>query len=119
MKTALLFFMIGYYQNKQATLICLSQKVSQKFWYLLYISKQFSTAKKQFRNHFNLIFFEQTLRDIMLLFHDIAGLYMFLQEWKQLCRKAWEKVCDYLQIDRLGKTGDGRYTIRIGKKNYF
>ena len=28
--------------------------------------------------------------DIILILHDIAGLDMNLQEWKQLCRKACE-----------------------------
>ena len=32
--------------------------------------------------------FKQTLRDIILFFHDIAGLDMNLGEWKQLCREA-------------------------------
>ena len=31
-------------------------------------------------------FCEQTLRDIILLFHDIAGLDMNLEDWKQHCR---------------------------------
>ena len=61
--------------------------------------------------------FKQTLRDNILFFHDIAGLDMILEEWKQLCRKAWENEYDYLQIDRFAKIGEGRYTIRICKEN--
>ena len=65
------------------------------------------------RNNSNIfILFTQTPRDIILLFHDIAGLDMNLEEWKQLCRKAWENEYDYLQIDRFAKIGKGRYTIR-------
>ena len=33
---------------------------------------------------------------------------MNLEEWKQLCRKAWEKEYDYLQIDRFVKKGEVR-----------
>ena len=29
-------------------------------------------------------FFKQTLRDIILLFHDIAGIDMNVEEWKSL-----------------------------------
>ena len=46
------------------------------------------------------------------MFHDIAGLDMNLEEWKQLCRKAWEIDYDYLQTHRFAKIGKGRYTYR-------
>ena len=43
---------------------------------------------------------------------------MTLEEWKQLCRKAWEN--DYnLQLDRFAKTGEGRYTIRNCNKTTY
>ena len=42
------------------------------------------------------ILFEQTLKDIILLFHDLAGLDMNLEKWKQLCRKAWETDFEFL-----------------------
>ena len=55
----------------------------------------------------------------MLLLHDIAGLDINLQNWKQLCRKAWEIDCDCSQIVRFAKVGEGRYTIRnCNKKTY-
>ena len=45
---------------------------------------------------------------------------MGLKEWKQLCRKAWEKEYDYLQTDRFAKIGEGsRYTIRNCKKTIY
>ena len=44
---------------------------------------------------------------------------MNLEEWKQLCRKAWEKDSDYIQIDRFAKIGNGRYTIRNCNKNIY
>ena len=43
---------------------------------------------------------------------------MKLEEWKQLCRKAWEKENEYLQRDRFTKIGEGRYTIRNCDKKY-
>ena len=63
--------------------------------------------------------FKQTLRDIILLFHDIAGLDMNLEERKQLCRKALENDYDYLRIDRFAKIRECRYTIRNCNKNTY
>ena len=84
---------------------------------IYYISQSyFHLPKKTTRNNSNIIIlFKQTLRHIILLVHDIAGLDMNLEEWKQLCRKAWENDYDYLQMNRLAKIGEGRYTI--GKCN--
>ena len=77
---------------------------------IYYISQSyFHLPKNTIRNNSNIIIlFKQTLRDIILLFHDIAGLDMNLEEWKQLCRKAWENDHDYLEIDRFAKIGNGR-----------
>ena len=36
---------------------------------------------------------------------------MNLEEWKELCLKAWENDYDYLQIHRFAKIREGRYTI--------
>ena len=65
------------------------------------------------------ILFKQTLRDIILFFHDIPGLHMNLGERKQLCRKSWENDYDYLHIDRFAKKGGGRYTIRNCDRNTY
>ena len=88
---------------------------------IYYISQSYShLPKNTIRNNSNIIIsFKQTLRDIILFFHDIAGLDMNLQEWKQLCRKAWESDYDFLQIDRFAKIGQGRYTIRNCNKTTF
>ena len=88
---------------------------------IFYISQSnFRLPKNTIRNNSNIfILFKQTLRDIILLFHDIAGLDMHLGEWKQLCRKAWENEYDYLQIDGFAKIGEGRYTIRKCNKNTY
>ena len=66
-----------------------------------------------------IILFTQTLKDIILLTHDMAGLDMNLEEWKELCRKAWQNDYDYLKIDRFAKIGGGRYTIRICNKTTY
>ena len=88
---------------------------------IYYISQSyFHLPKNTIRNNSNIIIlFKQTLRDIIRLFHDIAGLDMSLEEWKELCRKAWENEYDYLQIDRFAKIGNGRYTIRNCNKNIY
>ena len=81
---------------------------------IYYISQSyFHLPKNPFRNNSNIIFlFKQTLRDIILLFHDIAGLDMYLSQCKQPFRKGWENEYDYLRKDRFAKVGKGRYTIR-------
>ena len=86
-----------------------------------YISQSyFHLPKNTIRNNSNIIILlKQSLRDIILLLHDLAGLDMNLDEWKQLCRKAWENDYDYLQIDRFAKIGSGRYTIRNCNKNNY
>ena len=88
---------------------------------IYYISQScFHLPKNTIRNNSNIIIlFKRTLRDLILLFHDIAGLDMNLEEWKRLCRKAWENDYDYLQIDRFAKIGEGRYTIRNCNKNNY
>ena len=53
------------------------------------------------------ILFKQTLRDIIILFQDIAGKDMNLEEWKVLCRKTWENDYDYLKTDRFSKKRRG------------
>ena len=77
---------------------------------IYYISQNdFHLPKNTIRNiSKKIVFFKQTLGDIILLFHDIAGLDMKLEEWKQLCRKAWENDYVYLQIDRPAEIGEGR-----------
>ena len=47
-----------------------------------------------------------------MLFHDVAVLDMNLEEWKQLCSKAWRNDYDFLQKDTFAKIGEGRNTVR-------
>ena len=83
-----------------------------------YISQSyFHLSKTALRINSDLrILLIQTLKDVLLLFHDIAGLNMNLQEWKQLCRKACANEYDYLQRDRFAKIGAGKYTKRYCNK---
>ena len=80
-----------------------------------YVSQSyFHLPKSTIRNRSNInILYKQThIRDIILLLHDIARLDMSLEEWKELCRKAWENDYEHLQIDRFAEIEEGRYTIR-------
>ena len=88
---------------------------------IYYISQSyFHLPKNTIRYNSNInILFKQTLRDIILLIHDIAGLDMNLEEWKQLCREAWENDYDSLQMDRFAKIGQGTYTVRNCNRNTY
>ena len=86
-----------------------------------YISQSSSyLPKNTIRNNSNIIIlFKQSLRDIIFLFHEIAGLEMKLKEWKELCHKAWENHYEYLQLDRFAKMGEGGYVIRNFHKTIY
>ena len=88
---------------------------------IYYISQSyFRLLENTIRNSIKkIILVKQTLRDIILIFHDIAGLDMNLEEWKEICRNAWESEYAFLQIDRFAKVGEGRYTIRNCNKNNY
>ena len=88
---------------------------------LYYISQSyFHLPKKTIPHNSNIIhLFEQALRDIILLIHEIAGLDMNLEKWKQLFRKAWENEYDYFQINRFAKIRKDRYTIRNCNRNTY
>ena len=105
MKTALLFLMISYYQTKNATFICFFTRGRHKNIGTYYFSESyFHLPKNNIRKTSNKnILFEQTVRDIILLNHDIARLDMKLEERKQLCRKPWEIAYDCLQINSFAK----------------
>ena len=75
---------------------------------LYYISHSYlHLPKNSIRNNSNItILFKQTLRFIILLFHDIAGLDMNLEERKQFCRKAWTNDYEYFKMDIFAKIGE-------------
>ena len=70
-------------------------------------------------NSIIIILSKQTLIDIILLFHDIAGLDVKLEEWKELCRNAWGNDYDYLQKDIFAKIREGRFFVRNCNKNSY
>ena len=72
---------------------------------IYYISQSyFRLPKNTIRINSNInISCKQTLRDIILIFLDKAGLDISLEEWKQLCLKAWENDFAYFEIDRFAK----------------
>ena len=105
--------MISCDRNKLAKLICFSrQGILRKLISFIYLKANFDSQKTLFVMVLIKFFFEQSLRNIIVLFHDIAGLDMNLEEWKQLCHKAWKNECVFLQLDRFARVGEGRYTNR-------
>ena len=44
---------------------------------------------------------------------------MNLQEWKDICRKAWKNDYEYLQKDTFAKIQNGRYTFRNCNKTTY
>ena len=54
-------------------------------------------------NYIIIILFEQTLRDADKNGRDFAGYDMTCDEFKQLCRKTWEKDFKYLYLIDLKK----------------
>ena len=65
------------------------------------------------------MFFKQTLRDIILVFHYVLESGMNLQEWKVVCRIAWEINYDILELDRFAKIGECRYTFKTWNKTIY
>ena len=113
MKTAL-FFSMMLLSKQENNIDLLFTGGRQKSIDINYKSQtSFHLLKNTIRDNSKInILFKQTLRDIMLLFHDIAGLDINLEEWKSLDRKAWENDYDYLQKDRFAKARDGRYITK-------
>ena len=87
----MLFLTIRCYQNKRAILIWFLQEGDTVILiYTRYVKASFTCQKIKLGNFLIYLFFKQTLRDIILLFHDMARLDMNLEERSRLCRKAWE-----------------------------
>ena len=72
---------------------------------IYYLSQSyFDLPKRTIRNNSNkIILFNQTLKDIEHIYRDVAGYDMSYDEYKELCRKAWEEDYNYLCIDRSKK----------------
>ena len=72
----------------------------------------FDAPKKRVGNNSNiLILFQQTLKDVEHIHRDIAGFDMSYEEFKSLCREAWNEKFNYLLINRLEDKNGSRYRI--------
>ena len=82
MKTALLFLIIFYYQNKiEKQISFIQESVTVILIYTTYLKDIFIYQKMLYvLNILSLFFFEQTLKDIIQLLHHIAGLDMNLED---------------------------------------
>ena len=121
MKTVLSFLMICCYRNSKSNIHLFFARGRHYNIDVYYLSQNyFNLPKNTLRNNSNIVvLFRQTLRGIILLFHDIPGLNMKLEEWKQLCRKTWENDFEYQQIGRFAKVREGKYTIRKCNKTTY
>ena len=72
----------------------------------------FDAPKKTVRNNSNIIIlFQQTLKDVEHIHRDISGFDMSYEEFKSLCREAWNEKFNYLLIIRLEDKNGSRYRI--------
>ena len=72
----------------------------------------FDAPKKTVRNNSNIIIlFQQTLKDAEHIHRDIAGFDMPYEEFKGLCRGAWNENFNYLLKNRLEDKNGSRYRI--------
>ena len=63
--------------------------------------------------------FDQTLKDIEKIFRDVGSYDMSYDEFKQLCRKAWEDDYNYLCIGNSKKRDRGRCCVCNESKNTY
>ena len=84
-----------------------------KFCDVFYLCQSyFDAPKKTVRNNSNtIILFQQTLKDVEHIHRDIAGFDMSYEEFKSLCREAWNEKFNYLLINRLEDKNMSRYRI--------
>ena len=66
-----------------------------------YLSQSyFDLPKRTITNNSNVtISFQQTLKDVELIYRDIAGFDMSYDEFKELCGEAWKEKHNYLLIN--------------------
>ena len=50
-----------------------------------------------------LILFKQSLRDVQSMYHDIGAFDMTYDEFKEICRVAWDEKLNYLYIEKAKK----------------
>ena len=75
-----------------------------------YLSQRYFELPLIIRDNSNIIIlFKQTAKTVQNLYNDIGGFDMDYNEFKNLCREAWNKKYSYLKINRLND--DEKYTI--------
>ena len=69
---------------------------------IYYLSQSyFELPKRTIRiNSDKILLLNQTLKDIEQIYRDVAGYNMNYDEFKELCRRAWEEGYNYLYIVR-------------------
>ena len=72
---------------------------------IFYLSQSyFDLPKRTIRNNSNQsILFNQTLKDNEQIYRDVVGYDMSYDEFKELCRKAWDEDYNYFFINRSKK----------------
>ena len=78
-----------------------------------YISQRyFALPRQSIRNNSDrLILFKQTLRDVQSMYYDIGAYDMKIDEFKEMCHKAWSERYNYLCFDMTKNKNDGKYRI--------
>ena len=72
----------------------------------------FDAPKKTVRNNSNIIIlFQQTLKYVEHIHRDISSFDMSYEEFKSLCREAWNEKFNYLLINRLEDKNGSTYRI--------
>ena len=75
----------------------------------LMVFEKFSIFQK-FRENANFIcLFPQDLKNLNNIFEDHVGSDMTKEEFRQLCKVAWEKQLGFVIIDLSGKKHSGKY----------
>ena len=77
---------------------------------VLFSSKLFQTTRQTIRENENFIcLFPQDLKNLNYIFDDRVGSDMTKEDFRQLCKTAWEKQHGFVIIDLCSKKQDGKY----------
>ena len=70
----------------------------------------FKLPRQTIRENANFIcLFPQDLKNLNRIFDDHVGSDMTMEEFRQLCKTAWEKQHEFVIIDLSSKKHDGKY----------
>ena len=80
----------------------------------------FGLSRQSIRNNSDrLILFKQTLGDVQIMYYDIGAYDMNYNEFEELCHKSWSEKFNYLCIDMIKITSEGKYRIFNESKNTY